>query len=389
MFPSYDDPIEKRIKRFNFDPALANKIKSTKRCFVLGMGPSLEKIDPAGLGDEFVIGTNFILRTDFKPDVICVVDNRRFDYENWSKSDVKVITVKQISERRGEQMNDINHYADVDYIDYNTGLQTSVLKISDFDNRFATVNFSGSVITDLVIPFACYLGMKEIYVLGLDGAVASFPSTHITGHEANYQAALPSRLFHLHEKSAQLAARRNVKVFNASPGGVVAALEKVSLERVKPNAVRKAYDGVVDGRFIVIDGHITKVEAVDGGYRIVHERSRKVIRHKNGRVIFDIDDGSAAFKADSTFSVEPSFVRRDWVCFLSTNAKGRYITALDELGGYRLKPYAEIFSAYFSSFKLFEDWDSAVERAEHMKALKNLDKIRQSIGTAMVADDKR
>lgn len=389
MFPSYNDPVEDRIARFDFDPAVARKIRSAKRCFVLGMGPSLGKIDPAALKDEFVIGTNFILRTDFRPDVICVVDNRRFDYKNWGKSDTKVVMVRQLSERRADVLTNINYYDDVDYIDYNDGLRTSVLKISDFDDRFASVNFSGSVITDLVVPFACYLGMEEIYVLGLDGAVASFPSTHVTGNEANYQAAHPSKLFHLHEKAAQLAARRGVRVFNASPGGVVMALDKVSLETVKPTAIRKTFSGTVDGRFITFDGSIARLEAVEDGYRIIHERSKKAVRHKGNKVFLDNDDGSDAFKADSTFAVEPSFVRDDWISFRSVNAKGRYITALNELGGMRLRSYAEIFSAYFSSFKLFDDWDAAVERAEHMKMLKNLDTIRQSIGTAMLADDKR
>lgn len=389
MFPSYDDPVEKRISRFNFESALAKKIASTTRCFILGMGPSLGKINPAGLADEFVIGTNLILRTAFKPDVICVVDNRRFDRESYAQSDVKIVTVRQLSVRRGEQMTGINYYDDIDYVDYDTGLRTSVVKIKDFDDHLKNINFSGSVITDLAIPFASYLGMKEIYVLGLDGAVASFPSTHITGNESNYQAAHASKLFLLHQRTAELARKRGTKVFNASPGGVVAALQKTSLTKVKPDAVNRDFTGEVDGRFIVFDGSICRIKSVEGGYRITHDRSGKVIRHKNGKVFADKDDGSAEFSADSTFMVEPSFVRPDWVCFYSSNAGGRYITAQNEMGGYLIRPYEEIFSAYFSSFRLYDSWDDAIARAEHMKSLKSLANIKASIGNAMLAEDKR
>jgi len=86
VFPSYDDPREARVRRFGLHDDIAAKALKKDRCFILGLGPSLSKVAPDGLKDEFVIGTNYILRTEHKPDVICVVDNRRFDYDNWARS---------------------------------------------------------------------------------------------------------------------------------------------------------------------------------------------------------------------------------------------------------------------------------------------------------------
>ena len=172
MFPSYSDPREARVQRFGFDDKVKGKILSQDRCFIIGLGPSLAKVAPEGLTDEFVIGTNYILRTDVVPDVICMVDNRRYDYENWLRTQIKLITVKQIAERRSDTIGNLNAYHDIDYIDYGSGLTRDVLTIDSFDDQFSMVHFAGSVITDLAIPFATYLGFKNVYVLGLDGALA-------------------------------------------------------------------------------------------------------------------------------------------------------------------------------------------------------------------------
>ena len=388
MFPSYKDARSKRVERFNFDERVREKIMERTRCFILGMGPSLAKVDPESLKDEFVIGTNFIMRTEFPSDVICAVDNRRFDYENWSKSQIKVVMVKQLAFRRESQISQVNAYSDIDYVDYDNGLKRNVMKINDFNETFSEVNFSGSVITDLAVPFASYLGFKEIYVLGLDGAVASFPSTHVTGNEANYHVAHTSKLFAMHQKVGLIARQRGVKVFNASPGGAVVALDKISLETVKPTAVRQQFDEQADGKFIVFDGKILSVVGANGAYRLLDEASGKFVRHKNSKIFLEKDDGSELFGRDSSFVLEPSFVNKEWVCFRSVNLKARYITAADELGGYKMRSMDDVFSPYFSSYRLYGSKSRASQRVSNEKMLRSLSNLKNSLGDNMLADDK-
>ena len=387
MFPSYSDPREARAQRFSLDEKTKRKILKKDRCFIIGLGSSLAKVDPAGLQDEFVIGTNYILRTDIVPDVICMVDNRRYDYENWLNTQIKLITVKQIAERRPETIGNLNAYHDIDYIDYGNGLTRDVLTIDDFDDRFAAVHFAGSVITDLAIPFASYLGFKEIYVLGLDGALASFPSTHIFGNEKKYAAAHPSHMYHLHEKTAALALKRGVRTFNASPGGVVFALEKISLAKEKAAAVRADFGRNVDGHFVAIGTGLMRLVAQNGGYRLVTEGSGWYIRHKNNIVFLDKDDGSPQFEKDSTWLIEPAFGKKGWASFKSVNAKNKYITALDEFSGYKLRAMDNVFSPYFSSFRIYEDRGRAATRIANNVMLKQIAEMKQAVGGAMLADD--
>lgn len=387
MHPSYSDPRADRIQRFSFSNSVAKKILAQERCFILGLGPSLAKIEPKGLSDEVVIGTNHILRTELKPDMICVVDERRFDVNAWSKTDIKVITVRPLADRRKHELASINCYQDIGYADYDNGLKKNITHIDGFDNRLEEVHFSGSVITDLAVPLACYLGFKEIYVLGLDGAVASFPSTHVTGNEDNYQITHSSKLFSMHQKVATIAAQKGVTVANASPGGVVTALEKISLESVKPNALRKQFKEQVDGRFIVFGDRIMRLSEKNGIVRIIDEASNEFARHKFGRVSLEKDDGSDLFTADSSYRVEPSFVNKDWVSFASTNIKNVYISALDELSGYRISRLDEIFSPYFSSFRLYETRQRARQRAINFRQLQTLSSLRNSVGDSMLADD--
>ena len=387
MFPSYSDPREARVQRFDFDDKVKEKILSQDRCFIIGLGPSLAKVAPEGLKDEFVIGTNYILRTDVVPDVICMVDNRRYDYENWLRTQIKLITVKQIAERRSDTIGNLNAYHDIDYIDYGSGLTRDVLTIDSFDDQFSMVHFAGSVITDLAIPFATYLGFKNVYVLGLDGALASFPSTHIFGNEKKYAAAHPSHMYHLHEKTAALALKRGVRTFNASPGGVVFALEKTSLAKTKISAVRTDFDRNVDGHFVVLGTGLIRLVAQNGGYRLVTEDGARYIRHKNNVVFLDRDDGSSQFGKDSTWYIEPAFGRQGWASFRSVNAKDKYITALDEFSGYKLRSMNGVFSPYFSSFRVYEDRHRAAPRIANNMILKQIAEMKHAVGGSMLADD--
>lgn len=303
------------------------------------------------------------------------------------RTQVKVITVKQIAERRIDKIGNLNAYYDIDYIDYGNGLIRDIWSIDSFDTRLATVNFAGSVITDLAIPFACYLGFKEIYVLGLDGALASYPSTHIFGNEKNYAAAHPSHMYHMHERTAELARKLGVATYNASFGGVVFALQKVNLETVHPPAVRTKFNGNADEKFAVFGTGLVRIVKQNGAYRLINEAGSKYLRHKNGIVLLDSDDGSLQFEKDSTWYIEPAFAKKGWASFRSINAKLKYITALDEFSGYKLRATDNVFSAYFSSFRIYDTKERAAQRIANNQMLKQIAAMKLAVGGSMLADD--
>lgn len=384
------ETLEARIKRFGFSEEVAQKIKKTERCFIVGMGPSLAKIDPAKFSDELVLGVNYVLRTGFSPDMVCVVDNRRYDKENFERSNVKVITVKQLADRRLDSIDKINSYYDIDYVDYNNGLKKNALHFDQFDPEFKQVFWGGTVVTDLAIPLLTYLGMKEIYIIGLDGVESSFPSTHAWGNDESSRGntAHSSKLFHLYEKIAVLAKKNGTSVYNASYGGSVAAFPKINFESIKSEAVRRDFSFSPLGRFIVFGGRPFEIIAANDSshqFRFYHARSKRYIRHRHGKVFSEIDDNSEQFQKDSVFSIEPSFVRSDWI---SLRYKDSYITAQDEKYKYHLKKANSIFSPYFSSFRPFKSIDDAQSRVDTDKILSALDQLKVAVGNIMIKNDK-
>ncbi len=387
MHPSINDPIEDRIARFGFSPDVAKKIKQAKRAFVVGMGPSLAKIDPSGLRDELVVGVNYALRTAFTPDFICVTDNRRFDFESYKKSGAKVITIRQLAARRINVLDQINCYYDIDHVEYET-LSKTVLDQDSYDPRLECVYHGGSVIADLAIPVLTYLGVKEVYVLGLDGAEASFPTSHVWGHDASIPPPLPSVIFHLHEKTASLAKKAGTTVMNASPGGVVAAFQKVNMQTVAPQAWRRHVSADLDGGYIAYMDRVLCVKVVEDGIVRLCDDSGRYLRHRAGGLRIDKEEDTSLFLADSSFIAEPSFVNADWILLRTTNTKNGFVTAMNESSGYRLRPTQGVFSPYFSSFRVFQNKENAASRAEHNRMLRNLSDIRRSIGNQMTLSDR-
>jgi hypothetical protein len=194
-------------------------------------------------------------------------------------------------------------------------------------------------------------------------------------------------MYHLHEKTAALALKRGVRTFNASPGGVVFALEKTSLAKTKISAVRTIFDRNVDGHFVVLGAGMVRLVAQNGGYRLLADDGARYIRHKNNIVFLDKDDGSSQFEKDSTWHIEPAFGKKGWASFRSANAKNKYITALDEFSGYKLREMDNVFSPYFSSFRVYEERDRAAPRIANNMMLKQLYEMKQALGGSMLADD--
>ncbi|WP_312415852.1 hypothetical protein [Shinella sp.] len=118
MHPTLSAPREERIARFGFKPEIAEKILRADRCFIIASGPSIAKVNLAGLKDELVIGVNFILRTSVRPDFICVSDPSRFDTANFQNSNLKIIIPKHVAERHKSVIQSVDCYSDIEYIDH-------------------------------------------------------------------------------------------------------------------------------------------------------------------------------------------------------------------------------------------------------------------------------
>ena len=141
------------------------------RCFILGTGPSLNDIDLNKLKNEITIGVNQIC-IKMIPDFIVVGDN-----ECLLKNEHMIFNEKTINNsnfvfvRNGAGIQLPERF----YIN-NSKVLESIIDIEYFiDDNFKTSSSTGgSIIQDVAIPLACWLGFNEIYLLGYDAGFRHF-----------------------------------------------------------------------------------------------------------------------------------------------------------------------------------------------------------------------
>lgn len=170
------------------------------RCFIVGTGESLNKIDLSLLENEITIGINLILKhPTFVPNYLCVADttvmeqnydtifNNKMDNGTYvigngcsmlgkgSCIDTKGSSCRGIKlDSKYKNVYTLTHWEKSrvfdDHIDSD---RSKLLKTEEYymDVEYfaAYTCYGGSTVDNLAIPLAVYLGFKEIYLLGCDG----------------------------------------------------------------------------------------------------------------------------------------------------------------------------------------------------------------------------
>ncbi|WP_312415855.1 hypothetical protein [Shinella sp.] len=236
---------------------------------------------------------------------------------------------------------------------------------------------------------AVYLGIPNVFILGLDGARASFPASHAWGNEA-VSGPPDTLLYRLHQAVENLAKKEGASVWNASFGGVVHAIQKQSLNKIAPQLVKTNFDGALSGRIVLFKGNFLRIVPSvlgDGSWRVFDEEKARYLRHRGNLIILD-GNADAGEHPDAHFHIEPSFVRSDWACFRSVNTDDAYITANNSFSAYTLRSPCDVFSPYFSSFQLYRSKEEAAPRMEYDRMLASIDQQTKSIGNLMMAHDR-
>ena len=107
-------------------------------------------------------------------------------------------------------------------------------KVSFSDDAFKRV-FDGFSITYSALQLAVYMGFKEIYLLGSDcnyeKGVKNFAEYRDEKH-MNACVSNGERMIRAFEVAAKWAEAHDVKIYNATRGGMLEAFERVTLEDV-------------------------------------------------------------------------------------------------------------------------------------------------------------
>jgi hypothetical protein len=185
------------------------------RCFILGTGISLNDVDLNCLEGEVTIGVNQIcIKTIPNFTVVgdneCLLKNEHIIFNDETINKTKFVFVKngagtELPERF--------------YID-NSKVLESVEDVEYFiDDDFETSsNTGGSVVQDVAIPLACWLGFKEINLLGCDGGFRHFfqpdgTDGDVLGLERKHGIKRPRQRWDLVVKELE---KRNINLYNCS-----------------------------------------------------------------------------------------------------------------------------------------------------------------------------
>ncbi|PEL07021.1 6-hydroxymethylpterin diphosphokinase MptE-like protein [Bacillus sp. AFS017336] len=207
-----------------------------ERCFIVATGPSLKIEDLEKLRGEITFSMNSIClafeETDWRPTyygIQCMGNYLRFEKDIKDlNSECKFIgepILKQTEipeEYYVYPMNMLNHYWQ--HTNYNT----------KFSDDAFTVVYDGYSIAYSLLQIAVYMGFKEIYLLGADCNYSS----DLNHHFKNYDCFDPSysvagiKMIHAYKVAKNYADLHNIKIFNATRGGMLEVFERVNLDEV-------------------------------------------------------------------------------------------------------------------------------------------------------------
>jgi len=132
-----------------------------KRCFVIGNGESLNKMDLSLLKDELTIGCNSICISEFIPKFLCISDPENFKRD---KDDFITVNTNFVFASPPCVVPE-----GIEYHKVALDRKESMLDAASLDENFEKTYWARNVIIDMCIPLAHYLNIEKIYLIGIDG----------------------------------------------------------------------------------------------------------------------------------------------------------------------------------------------------------------------------
>lgn len=240
--------IEHLEKRF-FHPELERYkgIHEGKRMFIIGNGPSLNvrDLDTLHKHHELCMAFNKIYRVYDKTEW-------RADYIGMSDPNVIENYMTDNPELPGELFVYDNYHRKVqnpyrEGIPYIHGIMEAYYpNYPQFSDDITKGFFWGSTVTyDIGFQFAAYMGIKEIYLIGVDHSYQGHPSEkgnhfiddYITEEEASmYKSAVfeKEKLTKAYEKAELYSRQNGFRIYNATRGGELEVFERVDFDCLFP-----------------------------------------------------------------------------------------------------------------------------------------------------------
>lgn len=214
-----------------------HNIHNGERCFIIATGPSLTMEDIEMLRDEYTFSMNSICKlydeTDWRPTYFAIQDGCVFaSLEDIIRKhkEVPVFIGDNIEWKHKREDDWINFPLDTMYHAYDIQIEKYHAKFSD--NAYNIV-YDGYSIAYSCIELAVYMGFKEIYLLGTDCTYTG-PKEHFidNGVEDRSRKFATPKLVTAYTVAKEYADKHNIKIYNATRGGVLEVFPRVKLEDV-------------------------------------------------------------------------------------------------------------------------------------------------------------
>lgn len=212
-------------------------IHKGERCFIIATGPSLTMEDIESLKDEYTISMNSICRlydqTDWRPTYYAIQDHHVFEQmQNLLRihKEVPVFISDNVKQKYKREPEWIEFPTDTMYHSYD-------MKIGKYHAKFSDdaydIVYDGYSIAYSCVELAVYMGFKEIYLLGTDCTYTGEKEHFIdSGVEDRTRPFATPKLIVGYQKAKEYADSHNIKIYNATRGGVLEVFERVKLEDV-------------------------------------------------------------------------------------------------------------------------------------------------------------
>ena len=225
---------------------LREKYNGSDRCFVIGNGPSLNKLDMGLLADEVTFGVNGIfLKDGFKPTFYVVEDHLVAEDRKARIDELSGVTklfpsyLSYCFEEHPET------------IFYNHQPRKSFPHGFDFSTDASEITYTGCTVVFSCLQLAYYLGFKNIYVIGVDVDyqipedvkktqdynvevldMDSDDPNHFHqdyfGKGYRWHDPQADKMVQSFREAENICSENGVKLYNATPGGKLEEFERIN-----------------------------------------------------------------------------------------------------------------------------------------------------------------
>ncbi len=214
-----------------------------KRCFVVGLGPSLtiKDLDVLHRNNEICFSMNEVFyafeRTEWRPDFYVCSDTEGIKQNEEYYVDLELKKLF-LSDQLGEEFDSRwkKNLGDR-YIRYHIHRSLSDILLPRFSEDLSEFAYYGSTVTYIILQLAVYMGFKEIYLLGIDATGSStaardskMPYSHFYNEEVQNSYTFEPYNTFAYMSAKEYADEHGIKILNATRGGELEVYDRVCFD---------------------------------------------------------------------------------------------------------------------------------------------------------------